>query len=87
MTPPASHRCDEFPAEYSSASCSPALLASVSSTALMLQQQPFVRRTKLSERHLGNFRTVSLQGVTSRTGNLGAKKSGTLSRALDYLFA
>ena len=37
------HRCDEFPAEYSLASCSPAELASASSAAAMLQQQlPFV---------------------------------------------
>jgi hypothetical protein len=34
------HRCDEFPAEYSLASCSPAELASASSAAAMLQQQP-----------------------------------------------
>ena len=31
------HRCDEFPAEYSLASCSPAELASASSAMLMLQ--------------------------------------------------
>jgi hypothetical protein len=31
------HRCDEFPAEYSLASCSPAELASASSASLMLQ--------------------------------------------------
>src|SRR5262249_5782445 len=34
------HRCDEFPAEYSLASCSPAEPASASSAAAMLQQQP-----------------------------------------------
>jgi hypothetical protein len=31
------HRCDEFPAEYALASCSPAELASASSAMLMLQ--------------------------------------------------
>lgn len=37
------HRCDEFPAEYSLASCSPAELASASSASLMLQPTtPFV---------------------------------------------
>ena len=64
MTPPASHRCDEFPAEYSLASCSPAELASASSATLMLQPTTFVRRSKISERQPGNFRTVSAQGVT-----------------------
>jgi hypothetical protein len=31
------HRCDEFPAEYSLASCSPAELASASPAMLMLE--------------------------------------------------
>jgi hypothetical protein len=34
------HRCDEFPAEYSLASCSPAELASASSAGPMLQHKP-----------------------------------------------
>jgi len=34
------HRCDEFPAEYSLASCSPAELASASSAASCCNQQP-----------------------------------------------
>jgi hypothetical protein len=34
------HRCDEFPAEYSLASCSPAELVSASSAAVMLQPTP-----------------------------------------------
>ena len=63
--PSPSHRCDEFPAEYSSASCSPAELASASSATLMLQPITFVRRANLSERQLGNSLTVSLQGVTA----------------------
>ena len=67
MSGPASraHRCDEFPAEYSSASCSPALLASASSARLMLNQPTFVRRANLSERQPGDFPFVSAYGVTS----------------------
>src|SRR5215472_11583584 len=34
------HRCDEFPAEYSLASCSPAELASAFSSASCCNQQP-----------------------------------------------
>jgi len=64
-----SHRCDEFPAEYSSASCSPAELASASSATLMLQPTTLVRRAKLSERQPGNSLTVSLQGVTAIVRN------------------
>src|SRR5690349_16826646 len=63
------HRCDEFPAEYSSASCSPAVLASAFSATLMLQPITFVRRANLSERQPGNFLSVSLEGVTARAGN------------------
>ena len=59
-----SHRCDEFPAEYSSASCSPAELASASSAALMLQLTTLVRRANLSERQPGNSFTVSAEGFT-----------------------
>jgi hypothetical protein len=40
MSSSRSHRCDEFPAEYSLASCSPAELASASSADAMLQPQP-----------------------------------------------
>jgi len=58
------HRCDEFPAEYSLASCSRALLASASSAALMLQPTTLVRRANLSERQPGNSSTVPLKGVT-----------------------
>jgi len=63
----ASHRCDEFPAEYSLASCSPAELASASSATLMLQPTTFVRRANLSERQPGNSLCVSPQGVTALT--------------------
>jgi hypothetical protein len=59
-----SHRCDEFPAEYSLASCSPAELASASPAALMLQLTTFVRRANLSERQPGNSFTVSAEGFT-----------------------
>jgi hypothetical protein len=59
-----SHRCDEFPAEYSSASCSPAELAPASPAALMLQPTTFVRRANLSERQPGNSCTVSAEGFT-----------------------
>jgi len=73
--PSPSHRCDEFPAEYSSASCSPAELASASSATLMLQPITFVRRANLSERQPGNFLAVSLEGAPQRQGkalgNLG----------------
>ena len=61
----ASHRCDEFPAEYSLASCSPAELASASSATLMLQPTTFVRRANLSERQPGNSLSVSPQGGTA----------------------
>ena len=67
-----SHRCDEFPAEYSLASCSPAWLASASSATLMLQPTTLVRRAKLSERSLGNFPTVSVQGVTPECAASGS---------------
>jgi hypothetical protein len=61
MSSPASraHRCDEFPAEYSLASCSPAELASASSAIRMLQPTTFVRRANLSERQPGTFLFVS----------------------------
>jgi len=62
---PRPHRCDEFPAEYCLASCSPALLASACS-ALMLQPTTFVRRANLSERQPGNFLFVSLEGGTAQ---------------------
>jgi hypothetical protein len=58
------HRCDEFPAEYSLASCSPAELASASSASVMLQPTTLVRRANFSERQPGSFRTVSTEGVT-----------------------
>jgi len=64
------HRCDEFPAEYSLASCSPAELASASSAAVMLQPTTLVRRANLSERQPGSFRTVSTEGVTLRPHTL-----------------
>jgi hypothetical protein len=67
-----SHRCDEFPAEYSSASCSPAWLACASPAALMLQPTTFVRRAKLSERKPGNSSAVSAEGFTPNVaGNYG----------------
>jgi hypothetical protein len=59
------HRCDESPAEYCLASCSPALLASASSATLMLKPTTFVRRANLSERQPGNSSTVSPQAVTA----------------------
>jgi hypothetical protein len=67
-----SHRCDEFPADYSSASCSPALLASASSAVLMLQPTTLIRRANLSERQPGNSSTVSAEGFTPRvlSGNV-----------------
>ena len=66
---PRAHRCDEFPAEYSLASCSPAVLASASSAGRMLQPITFVRRANLSERQPGTFATVSAEGVTSFPAN------------------
>jgi hypothetical protein len=62
--PPDLIGADEFQAEYSLASCSPASLASASSANLMLQPTTFVRRANLSERP-GNFFSVSLEGVTA----------------------
>ena len=72
----ASHRCDEFPAEYSLASCSPAELASASSATLMLQPTTFVRRANLSERQPGNSLSVSPQGVTALTVQLSHDETG-----------
>jgi hypothetical protein len=66
-----SHRCDEFPAEYSLASCSPAELASASPAALSLQPTTFVRRAKLSERQPGNSFPVSVEGFTPTSRDLG----------------
>jgi hypothetical protein len=71
------HRCDEFPAEYSLASCSPAELASASSATLMLQPSTLVRRANLSERQPGNSLTVSLQGVTAVSVQLLSLHSST----------
>jgi len=65
-----SHRCDEFPAEYSLASCSPAELASASSATLMLPPTTFVRRANRSERQPGNSLSVSPQGVTAQLFSL-----------------
>ena len=61
------HRCDEFPAEYSLASCSPAELASASSALLMLQPTtPFVELISANGNR-GTFLTVSTEGVTPLT--------------------
>ena len=60
------HRCDEFPAEYSLASCSPAELASAFSAIYHAATNYPVRLRNYSERLFGTFTTVSLEGVTSR---------------------
>ena len=78
-----SHRCDEFPAEYSSASCSPAELASASSAALILQLTTLVRRANLSERQPGNSFTVSAEGFTPNNRELPTIQGVWLSRAVD----
>ncbi len=56
------HRCDEFPAEYSLASCSPAELASASSASLMLQPTtPFVELISANGNR-GVFQLSQLKG-------------------------
>jgi hypothetical protein len=56
------HRCDEFPAEYSLASCSPAELASASSALLMLQPTtPFVELISANGNR-GTFPLSQLKG-------------------------
>jgi hypothetical protein len=56
------HRCDEFPAEYSLASCSPAELASASSASLMLQPTtPFVEQISANGNR-GTFPLSQLKG-------------------------
>jgi len=59
------HRCDEFPAEYSLASCSPAELASAFSAIYYAATNNPVRPQNGSERLIGTFTSVSLDGVTS----------------------
>ena len=59
------HRCDEFPAEYSSASCSPAELASAFSATYHAATNNPVRLPNGSERFNGTFTSVSVEGVTS----------------------
>jgi hypothetical protein len=56
------HRCDEFPAEYSLASCSPAELASAFSAIYHAATNYPVRLRNYSERLFGTFTTVSLVG-------------------------
>ena len=61
---PEPHRRDEFPAEYSLASCSPAEPASACSAGLMLHRAPIVCRAQLSERQPGTLARVSPKGFT-----------------------
>ena len=78
------HRCDEFPAEYSLASCSPAELASASSALLILQPTtPFVELISAN----GNRGTFSLsqlkgspQGI-SPYRDLKGQQSAEISHA------
>ena len=60
---PRSHRCDEFPAEYSLASPPRRTRLRFLSLAHAATNN-FVRRAKLSEWQPGTFSSVSLQGVT-----------------------
>jgi len=70
VTPPVSHRCDEFPAEYSLVSCSPAELTSASSATLMLQPKPsFVEQISAN----GN------QGISSLSHSMGSPHAGAES--------
>ena len=56
------HRCDEFPAEYSLTSCSPAELASASSAMLMLQPTTSFVEQNSANGNLGNSLAVSRKG-------------------------
>ena len=65
------HRCDEFPAEYSLASCSPAELASASSASLMLQPTtPFVEQISANGNR-GTFPLSQLKGSPHKRQILG----------------
>ena len=64
MTSSRSHRRDEFPAEYSLASCSPAELASAFSATYHAVTNNPVRLLNGSERFNGTFTSVSVEGVT-----------------------
>jgi hypothetical protein len=69
------HRCDEFPAEYSLVSCSPAELASASSAMLMLQPTTSFAEQNSANGNPGNSLAVSLKGSIQgikfvRTANL-----------------
>ena len=65
------HRCDEFPAEYSLASCSPAELASASSAAAMLQQQPSFVEVISANGNQGVLVLSQRRGSPHNTGTLG----------------
>jgi hypothetical protein len=66
VTSSRSHRSDEFPAEYSLASCSPAELASAFSATYHAATNNPVRLLNGSERFNGTFTSVSVEGVTPR---------------------
>jgi hypothetical protein len=63
VTSSRSHRRDEFPAEYSLASCSPAELASALSATYHAATNNPVRLLNGSERFNGTFTSVSVEGV------------------------
>ena len=65
------HRCDEFPADYSLASCSPAELASASSALLMLQPTtPFVELISANGNR-GTFSLSQLKGSPHKGDDVG----------------
>ena len=71
MSPSRPHRCDEFPAEYSSASCSPAELTSASSASVMLQPTTSVRQPKAANGEWGLFLLSQLRGAPQGIGGDG----------------
>ena len=58
------HRLDESPAGYSSASCSPAELASASPAIRNDARASMLRKEICSERQVSEFLRVSLKGTT-----------------------
>src|SRR6185437_6379430 len=58
-----SHRCDESPAGYSLASCSPAVLPSASPAQPMVAGRTITRRSKKQEIEAGEFSDCLTNGV------------------------
>jgi hypothetical protein len=73
MTTPRTHR-NEFPAGYSSASCTPALLASASSASFILQPKPPFGNPKSANGYLSLISLPQAKGALQ--GHRGGTESG-----------